>query len=138
MISFYDKPFLSLPVENLWLPFNTVFNESASITCLCFDSWAYAQVVSFMDTCTIDREDMLQYVAENEEKVVGLSIYVTMSRGLEIKMLKQEMAELAGALEKANVEIAVLRRRLNQHSDRSRSRSRRNRSRSRRSTSEDS
>ena len=47
---------LSLPVEDLWLPFDTVFNEASTITCLTYDSWSYAQLVDFMNTCTIDHD----------------------------------------------------------------------------------
>ena len=56
MLGFYTKPYLSLPVEDLWLPFDTVFNETSTITCLTHDSWSYAQLVDFMNTCTIDHD----------------------------------------------------------------------------------
>ena len=106
LLEFYSKPFMSVPVEALWLPYDTSFFESSTISCFVYDALTYERLLEFVGTCAIEQDHMLNYIEEDAtDTVIGLSIYVSLCRTTQIRLINKEMDEMRKEVSKAKAMI---------------------------------
>lgn len=66
----------------------------------------YERLLEFFGTCAIEQDHLLNYIEEDAtDTVIGLSIYVSLCRTTQIRLINKEMDEMRKEVSKAKAMI---------------------------------